>query len=202
MSPDTGRPDASRHDPEMLDVEIRRGPHAGTGLVHLPADAADAAGAATAVLPGLEGAHRIPAGLAAGWLAALVALGPRARPDCSGQLVTDRATLDRLLDLPGRPSEQDARSVLRQPRLSDAWARALAAVAAPAGHWRLGPLEVVDGGAAGLWQVTPVDLDWLAGELDGAPPPAEPVALQPSDPSRVWAALTRLVRCPLPEAPG
>ena len=188
--------DAEMHDAEMLDVEVLRGPRPGTGLVHLES------GHATVLLPGLDGAHRIPAQLAAGWLGAFFDLGPRPRPGRLGRLVTDRAALQELLAAAEDDPEPAVRATLRQPRLPADWARALTALAEPAGHWRLGPLEVGDGGAAGFWQLSPVDPGWLAGELDGAPPPAQPVALQPTDPTQVWTALTRLIRCATPEVSG
>jgi hypothetical protein len=165
----------------VLDVEILRGRRPGCGVVTTDG--------ATAVveLPGLGSPRTVPATLVGGWLAALVDLGPRPRPPVSGQVVTDRARLAAL----------SAGGGLADEPLPPGWADALSALA-PAAHWRVGPLEVLDGGAGGLWQVGTVDDRWLAAELDGAPAPADPVALRPTDPTLVWAALTGLIRCRVP----
>jgi hypothetical protein len=176
---------------EMFEVDVLRGSQLGAGVV-----LCDGAGA-TVAMPGLDGARTIPTELVAGWLAALVELGPRPRPVCCGHLVTDRAAVETLLAGPLRPSALgggvDVRAVLDQPQLSDGWASSLAGLASgEAGHWRVGPLEIVDGGDAGLWQVTAVDDRWLADELDGAVLPDRPVALHPTDPTQVWTALAGL----------
>ena len=82
----------------------------------------------------------------------------RGRADCRGRLVTDRAALDGC-------SPRTAPATSAPPSTSHGCptpGRGPSPAPSVTGAWD--PLEVVDGGAAGLWQVSAVDPRWLAGE--------------------------------------
>lgn len=143
-------------------------------------------------------ASTLPAAL---WVG--LGLGPRPAPAVRHLVVTSRADADRMLA--AAPTDADAvRAALAAPDLPGDVAVALAAAGADrVAHWRLtwasgpadderlaaaGRLEVLDGGAGGLWRVTD---DLPADVADELGPDA--VALAPLAAADVWLELTRLV---------
>ena len=185
----------------VLELEVFEGRHQGLCVAVVE-------GALAAVqLPGEDAPRRLPSSLLPGWLAGLVGLAPRPRPACPGVLVLDRDRLDALLGLDegSRGDEAAVRDALGPDPLPEAWSRALATLpGAVTGRWRLArrldgmdgevvgssEVEVLDAGDAGLWQVVPVDEDWVRDELAGQPAPARLVALSATTPTAVWELLT------------
>jgi hypothetical protein len=141
-------------------------------------------GKAVAELPGLDGPRSLPAQRLPSWLAALVGLGPRPRPAARGILLTDAWRLRKLLD------EEDGASaavteILDAAELPPAWTEALGRLREDlTTHWRLTidtlGLEVIDGGAAGLWRI------------GGDPDNQGRVSLQTTTPTQIWRCLTLL----------
>jgi hypothetical protein len=181
-----GPPQQAPSPVAALHVSVLAGPRPGDGWCVFAGNEASVA------LPGMAQPLRIPTSLVPGWIAALVDLGPRPRPAARGVLVTERATLDRLLG--SHPLDE-------VPSVAARWERPLADLRAnPHVRWQatgydaanapLGRLEFVDAGPAGLWLVKELDPRSSICELPASSAQASLAAVAPTE---VWHWLTASV---------
>jgi hypothetical protein len=184
----------------VVELEVLCGPHPGTVRAVL-----EGPGAAVQ-LPDAQSGRLVSRSLLPGWLAALVGLGPRPAVAVPGVLVVDAASLDLLLGADAGGPDAVAAAFGDEP-VPPAWGDALGALPARvAARWRLttrvadhdgalvpaGAIDVVDAGEAGLWQLAPVDTEWLTAELAGEPGPPVVVAVSTLSTTAVWELFTGL----------